>query len=241
MTDPVEMMIDPVEDIMTALAEARRYLTAVPAAARSAVRERVASAIRDEGKREEAKGRLPRGQRPEEPSDDVAQLRAVGRALAAHLDPEQPRPRGRPCGEELLTCADTYVAAVLKRVDAGEALGREELLALDAAARGDTAGVPSWQLRQFLRRQGVPDAFVVRNVHAAGEPGSGVVARPDRQTTRLPSQVSVEDPWRAERKRTRRAVDATRRGETIRVRGQDGQMETITKAAHLVRRWEAEQ
>lgn len=112
---------------------------------------------------------------PKRPTDFVAdpilRLRAVERDLARRLDPTQPRRQGRQCGDELLGCAHAYVKAVLARADSaadgGGALDRNALLAIDAAARGRT-DVPSWRLREFLRRQDVPDAFIVRHVHAEG-------------------------------------------------------------------------
>lgn len=96
--------------------------------------------------------------------DGVQQLRSMERHLAAVIDPTAPPRIGRPYDRAVATCAHTYVTLVLNALTRADTpyLTKEQLMALDERARWHTA-VPSWRLRQFLRRQGVPLDYVARN------------------------------------------------------------------------------
>lgn len=139
-------------------------------------------------------------------------------------------------------------AATPTSPDPGEYAGVDpDLLAdLAAAARRGT-DVPAWRLAQWLRRHDVPAEFVPggRRPPAtqpvwAGVPGSGVVQLPDRRTTRSAAQIAAEEPWMAERAAVQRANSRTAAGETVRARNRaTHQIEQITPAEALIRRWEA--
>ena len=180
-------------------------------------------------------------------------------ALAAAQEKDEKRHQGRPCDAELGAAGTRYATWIFALVAGGRqgmapaatggpippepAAGPDpELLAdLDSAARRGT-DIPSWLLRRWLRRHGVPAQFVVGRTHVvaqwAGVPGSGVIRLPDRRATRSAAETAVEEPWLAERRAIQAANDRTDAGEMVRVRSRDtGRIETIAPAESLIRRW----